>query len=85
MFDLSYKKSEVETNYKNLSCDDSLFIFNKKNKVRRLIYKIVVHRYCDYFINGLIVISLLKIAIDTYIPTTYSLPYDYTLSKIIAF
>ena len=83
MFDLSYKKSEVETNYKNLQCEDSLFIFNKKNKLRRFIYKASVNPYFVVYLNSIIVISLLKLAIDSYIPTSYKLPEDYTLSKII--
>ena len=74
MFDLSYKKSEVETNYKNLQCEDSLFIFNKKNKLRRFIYKVSVNKYFEIYLNTIITISLLKLAIDTYIPTTYTLP-----------
>ena len=74
MFDLNYKKSEVETNYKNLTCEDSLFIFNKKNKLRRFLYRVAVHPYVNLYLNVIIFVSLLKIAIDSYIPTTYVLP-----------
>lgn len=51
--------------------------------MRRFIYKTSVNPYFVVYLNSIIVISLLKIAIDSYIPTSYRLPEDYTLSKII--
>jgi hypothetical protein len=53
--------------YDGIMCEDSLFIFNKKNCIRILIYKAVVHHGFEQIIQGFIIFSSIKLAIDTYL------------------
>jgi hypothetical protein len=63
-------KSEhhVKRLFEGIECEDSLYLFSKKNFVRISLYKLVTHHDFDHFILGFIVVSSLKLAVDTYIP-----------------
>ena len=56
--------------YDGIECEDSLYLFNKINYFRIFIYKIVTHHNFETFIQTFIVISSLKLAVDTYIDSS---------------
>jgi len=47
----------------------SLFIFSQKNIIRKLAYRIVKHKYFESVILGGIILTSLKLVLDTYIDT----------------
>ena len=53
--------------YDGIECEDSLYLFNKMNFFRIFIYKLVTHHNFETFIQVFIVISSLKLAVDTYL------------------
>ena len=52
---------------------ETLFIFSKENALRRGCYYIVKHKLFDNFILFVIIISSIKLAIDTYLDLDDSL------------
>ncbi|EGR31326.1 hypothetical protein IMG5_112530 [Ichthyophthirius multifiliis] len=68
-------KNEKKKLFQGIECDDSLFIFSKKNFFRIFLYKIVQHHHFDNWILFFIIISSFKLIIDTYIPEGTMLDY----------
>ena len=62
--------------WKNIFCDCALFFFTKENPVRKFIAKIVVHPNFDSTILGIICLSSIKLAIDTYLTDTTTMIYQ---------
>ena len=48
-------------------CYESLFFFTQNNRFRRLCYKIIKYEYFDNIIIIAIVLSSIKLALDSYI------------------
>lgn len=54
--------------FKDVECEFSLYCISKNNIIRIKLYKLVTDKRFDSVILGFIVISSLKLAIDTYLP-----------------
>ena len=59
-------KKKSKPMFEGISCNQSLFMFSKQNFVRIMFYKIVHSSAFDNFILGLIVLSSMKLAFDSY-------------------
>lgn len=53
--------------YTNIDCENSLFLLNKNETIRKIIYKVVLSSYFDNFIMFLILLNCFKLIFDTYI------------------
>lgn len=62
---ISNKISERDM-YSEVTCQESLFLFSKKNKIRKLLFKFVSSNKFEIMILTTIIISSLKLALDTY-------------------
>lgn len=52
--------------FENVECEQSLYIFSKDNCIRRSFYKLYKKKSFDNFILSCIVVSSIKLVIDTY-------------------
>lgn len=50
-----------------IECENSIYLFNRKGRFRKICYYIQQHRYFDRFIMILIAVSSLQLAFETYI------------------
>ncbi|CDW88937.1 cation channel family protein [Stylonychia lemnae] len=60
------RKNNIRDNFKDIDCQNSLYLFSKTNKVRLILSRIVKHNYFEKFILVIIVTSSIKLAVDTY-------------------
>ena len=60
------KEREKRLLYHGVECENSLYIFNKKNPFRLMMYKIYKHKLFDNTIMFLIALSSIKLAADSY-------------------
>lgn len=65
MIEKSKKKAFIL--FENIECKYSFFIFSRLNIIRKLCYRIVKHEYFESIILGAIILSSIKLVIDTYI------------------
>ena len=63
------RKKHEKPLYQGVSCQNSLFLFSKTTLFRQMCYRIVHSTIFENFILFLIVMSSMKLAIDTYLPT----------------
>ena len=81
--ELFTKKSKVKILFEGVACDDSLYIFSKHLKIRRILYKIVGSTNFETLILVIIIISSIKLALDTYdLLGDSSQPIDMVLNYI---
>lgn len=71
--------------FKGIKCQRSLYIFSKRNMFRRACYIIVKHKYFETVIFTAIVLSSIKLALDTFIPSENEELQSTTQSVDIAF
>lgn len=77
------KKKEEKTMFLGIECEESLYIFNKKMRIRQILYKLVISTHFETFILIIIVISSVKLSLDTHdIVGDSSEPIDKTLNLI---
>lgn len=50
-----------------IECENSIYLFNRQGRFRKICYYIQQHRYFDRFIMFLIAVSSLQLAFETYI------------------
>jgi len=55
------KSVEIEIDYKSKSC----FLFSSNNKLRMALKSLIQQKYFDWFINHMIALSSLFLALDT--------------------
>eukprot|EP00347_Sterkiella_histriomuscorum_P004762 403359206 len=60
------RMNNIKDLYKDIQCENSLYILPKNNKMRKFFLKLVKHRFFERAILSLIVSSSVKLAIDTY-------------------
>ncbi len=65
----SVKKSDLGLTFKKIGNDSylegrSLWLFGINNKFRQFLFDIVTHNFFEYFINMLIIISSIELALD---------------------
>jgi hypothetical protein len=70
------KKAKPFHYFEDIKCNDSLFLFSQKNTLRRIAYRIIKHSSFDSVIIGFIILSSIKLALDSYIPLSSSLEAD---------
>ena len=58
--------------YTGIDCENSLYLFHKKNKFRLFCYKLNKHKVFNNFIMFLIGLSSIKLALNSYLPNTGS-------------
>ena len=78
--------NKLSKNYKALGCQESIYIFSKKNWFRRSTFKIVQWHNFETIILVLIVLSSCKLAFDTYFadePTNESEELVYNISNAL--
>jgi hypothetical protein len=63
-----------------VECENSFYIFKKSNKIRLYFYRICTHSSFEWVILALIILSSIKLVIDTYM---FDLPDD-NIMKIIS-
>jgi hypothetical protein len=65
------KKKDLEREkrllYNGIACENSLYVLNKKNKIRLFAYKVYKHKLFDNIIMFLIAVSSIKLAVDSYL------------------
>lgn len=61
------EKKEQFQYFKNVECEKALYCLTKRNKLRRLCYYVVKHHNFEAVILFLIVLSSVKLVLDTYI------------------
>jgi len=71
--------------FEGIKCQRSLYIFSKRNFFRRGCYKIVKHKYFETVIFTAIVLSSIKLALDTFIPSDNDELQSITESVDVAF
>ncbi len=49
------------------TCYESLFLFSQKSRLRRFLYRTIKNQYFDWVIIGFIVLTSIKLALDSYI------------------
>lgn len=60
-------KDRIKNNmFAGIECENSLYVFSKQNWLRQKMYILFKHKAFDNIIMGLIVLSSLKLASDTY-------------------
>lgn len=59
------KKEKKE--FEGVQCEVSFYFFKKTNPIRRALYKTVTHSGFEWFILVLIILSSVKLVMDTYI------------------
>ena len=64
---------KVKIDFEGVECDRSFYFFSKKNIVRIYLYRTVTHTAFETIIIILIILSSIKLVVDTYI---YDLPDD---------
>jgi hypothetical protein len=58
---------EARLLYQGISCNKSLYLFSKQNKLRTFLFKVYKHKMFDHTVMALIAISSLKLATDSYL------------------
>ena len=53
--------------FSGIYCDNSLYVFSKKNTIRLYAYKLYKHKSFDNVIMSIIALSSFKLAIDSYL------------------
>ena len=71
--------NKIEEDYKDNHCQEALWFLAKENCFRLKCYRLIKYPKFDTFILVMIIISSIKLAIDTYINDVNSIPY--TISK----
>lgn len=62
------KKKEDEENFASaVKCENSFYLFSKDNRFRKFLFRLMKHRFFERTILTLIVLSSIKLAMDTYI------------------
>ena len=61
------KEREKRLLYKDIHCENSLYLFSKKNPFRLFMYKTYKHKLFDNTIMALIGLSSIKLAADSYL------------------
>ena len=67
--------------FEDNNCDESLFLLSKTNKFRKFSYFLIKHPYFDNLILIIIIISSLKLAVDSYISPTKNLILNFISNK----
>lgn len=68
------KKKKPFVYFQNVDCLDAFFIIPQSSWIRQKIYYLVNQKFFDKIIICVIVISSLKLVVDTYIEDTPNLP-----------
>ena len=63
----NFEDEEEFTYLKEVKCQFSLFLFSKENCFRKLCFKILINRLFHYFMNGVTLLSMFKLIIDSYV------------------
>ena len=58
---------EASLMFFDVQCENSIYLFSKKNKCRIFMYKLYKHKVFDNFIMAVIGMSSVKLAVDTYL------------------
>ncbi len=58
---------EARLLFQGISCEKSMYIFSKQNKLRLILFKVYKHKMFDHIVMALIAISSLKLATDSYL------------------
>lgn len=61
------KEREKRLLYSGITCDNALYVFHKMNPFRLFLYKVQKHKVFDNIIMGLIALSSVKLAADSYL------------------
>ena len=61
------RKKDKEINKEEIYCENSIYLFNRHNPVRKYIYFIQKHKYFENFIMLLIALSSIKLAMESYL------------------
>jgi hypothetical protein len=64
--------------YSEEECEDSLFILRKDNKIRRMLYRVIKTPVYSFFINFVLIISLILMGLITYLDYE---SYEYPILK----
>lgn len=65
---VNYKEKPRKVLFADVYCDKALFLFSKENWLRVFVGKIVTHSLFETAILTVIVLSSLKLVVDTYLP-----------------
>jgi len=60
------KENKDKNIFKDVECQDALYVFSKQNQLRRTLYRIYKRKSFEYIIMFLILASSVKLAVDTY-------------------
>jgi len=77
------KTSKLENPYQEWHCEESLWLFNKRNLFRRICFVIVNSEYFKKAIFFLILANSIKLFIDTYIQGSFSDIFDDCLGSCL--
>ena len=69
--------------FREVKCKVSFYLFNKRNRVRWFLFRVSKHNYFERVILGLIVVSSLKLAIDSYMMDLPSTSIEVKISEYI--
>ena len=66
MAELISKKKIEKVLFEGIECEDSLYIFSKEMNLRKILFKIAISSRFETFILIVILVSSIKLALDTY-------------------